>query len=670
MKLTDRRLRDPFGETIVSEPRRIESAVESLNADALAQVLSRFNRLKNQPAPRLKDAQNTVVVLSPEPGYGKSHLIGRLFRKLDDDATLVYVRPYQDASSCWLTVLERIVAELNYPDEADKITLEPGDVTQLDTLARRVLVHLVIQLLEGGKVDVPDPKPAQDFFRKYPNAVFETPEWRGWLDTNFKTLLPALDQLLAAQGIQMAPNRSAWLRVLFKYAFAGEAYEVRQTCLEWLRYEPIAQEDAARIGLKPAEVPEADVPWELRNDKCFQRIQDLFQLAAFYRPFLLCFDQTELYDKHEELARSLGVVLSRLRREAKNHLTLVTANEHVWTYKLFCHFEKADQDGMDVPIHLDGVRLPQARELLVSRLEGWRIPKDEQEQFLNWLPELFVSQPMRGARHVLREASLRWSNPPPVTPKALFESYRQRLLADPKRLDFDPGVFQLVCETVLGPSVGVLVSPLRTGKRGYLSMQWTGKDSDVLLGFEPGSHWKTWEAIVREAKRYRDTRDKGGRATRVSLFRTTEQKAIPDRSRSAIKDSRCVQLLDLDRAEAASIYAAHDLWADVQQGNQEMAPEALLAFLRTELKAQAERVLAGTTQAPSVRPPPPPGEAIRGAVQAMKFATLEMLLQRLKPSHPDLTRDQVLEACKDVSSVRVVTSPNSVVVRWIQSASA
>jgi hypothetical protein len=669
---TDRRLRDPFGENIVSEPRLIESAVESLNADALEKVLARFRKLESQSVPRLRDAPNSVVVLSPEPGYGKSHLIGRLFRKLDDNATLIYVRPYQDANSCWIAILERIVMELNYPDDADKVALEPGDVTQLDTLARRVMVHLVSQLLQSSKVNVPDPKRAQEFFKKFPNAVFDTPEWRIWLDENFVKLLPALDAMLASAGVQMAPSRIAWLRVLFKYAFSEDQYETRQTCLEWLRYEPLSEEDASRIGLRLAEIPKADAPWEERNQRCFERIRDLFQIAAYYRPFLICFDQTELYGSGIELARSLGVVLSRLRRETKNQLTVVTGNEHVWNERLLKHFERADQDGLEHPIHLEGVREPQAKELLTSRLEAWRIPKPEQEQFLgDWLPQLFKESLVRGARYVLREASVRWSNPPPVTPKALFEAYRQRLLADPKRLDFDPGVFQLVCETVLGPSVGVAVSPLRASKGGYLSMQWTTNDADVLLGFEAGSHWKTWEAIVREAKRYRDTRQIHGRSTRASLFRTSGQKAIPQRSRTAIKDSRCVQVLDLTHAEAASIYAAHDLYADVQQGNQDVAVDSLLAFLREELKTQAVRVLTPGTP-PSIPPPPDhlPSDAIRTAVQAMKFATLDMLLKRLHGAHPDLTSDLVLEACRNIATVRVVTSPNSVVLRWIPSASA
>jgi hypothetical protein len=681
VNVDERKRRDPFGDNIVNEPRLIESAVESLNAEALSKVIAHFQKLSVQPIPRLRDVANAVVVLSPEPGYGKSHLIGRLFRRLDDDATLINVRPFQDASSCWISVLERVVTELNYPDEADKVALTPGDVTQLDTLARRVMVHLVCRLLAGeAKLPkVKDPKRALAFFQKFPNAVFETPEWRSWLSKSFEGLLPALDAMLAEDGVQMKPSRGAWLKVLFKYAFSEHEPELRQSCLEWLRYEPLAPEDGARVGLRLAELPSAEAPWEQRNGCCFDRIRDLFQIAAYYRPFLMCFDQTELYATTAELARSFGQVLSRLRREAKNHVTVVTANEFVWNERLFRHFEKADQDGTDDPIHLDGIREAQARELLLARLEAWKTPKEEQQQFVDgWITELFRGQVMRGVRHVLREASTRWSNPTPPTPRALFEAYRQRLLADPKRLDFDSGVLQLVCETVLGPAAGVDVSPLRGG-RGYLSMQWGAPDADVLIGFEAGSHWKTWEAIVREATRYRETRAKGGRPASAAFFRTSGQKAIPARSQAAIQDSKCVHIVDLTRPDAASLYAAHDLYADVQQGNQDVPVDELLAFLREELAPQAKRLLAReaptstSTSSVSNEPDPPDQrriEAICVALRTMRFATMDMLLERLKPNYPELTSDRVLDDCHDVPMVRVVTSPNSVVIRWIQSASA
>lgn len=660
---TARTLRDPFGQDIVNEPRQIEHAIDSLNAASFSQVLTRFEALQRQKLPRLGDPGPAIVVLSPEPGFGKSHLIGRLFRKLDDDATLIYVRPYQDPASCWIALVERVVSELNYPDDAEKVTVGPGDVTQLDTLARRVMVALVSKLLDKGVSDVPNPTQAHAFFKKFPNAVFETPEWRDWLQSNFKDLLPSLDKLLAEDGVHLAPSRGAWLRVLNAYAFSEQDHAIRQTCLEWLRFEPIGDEDAKRISLRQAELPQQDLPYEQRNERCFERIRELLQLGAFYRPFLLCFDQTELYGKNDTLARSLGVVLSRLRREAKNHLSVVTANQQIWTERLLVHFEQADRDGLSDPIHLDGVREPQARELLGRRMSDWEIEETEQQAFLGeWLTELFSTKAMLSPRQVLREASRRWSNPPPVTPKSLFEAYRRRFLAERKQLDFDPGVFELVSEQVLGPSIGAEVKAFRS-QRGYLTMEWSSADKDVLLGFQTGSHWRTWEAIVREATHYEATRKKAGRKTLAAFFRTEEQK-LPERSKKDLAKSKCVRLLELTRPETAAVFAAHEFYADVRQGNHELPVEAVLGFLRDELRMYASRLLepggtGSSTELPSANLP----RLIEEALKKLRFATPAMLVQRLGMKSG--SEDVVLTACRQVAQVRVISSPNSVLLRWI-----
>lgn len=662
---------DPFADNIVNEPRQIERAIESLNADPLERVLRSFGRLLAQPCPRLQSAPNVILVQSPEPGFGKSHLVGRLFRRLDDEATLIYLRPYQDPSSCWIAVLERIIAELDYPDRADAVAREPGELSQLDVLARRVLVFLLARLLEDGTADVPSPQGARDFFQRFPSAVFETPEWRNWLQRSLTELLPKLDAVLARASIHLHASRSSWLRVLFAYAFSEEDLALRQTCLEWLRYEPIGAEDAERIGLRPAELPDPDVPYEQRNERCFQRIQDLFLLAAFYRPFLLCFDQTELYGGSEELARSLGVVLSRLRREAKNHLTLVTGNEFVWRSRLVRFFEKADQDAIaPEPLHLEGINASQARLLLEQRLRDWEVPQGQREAFLGaWVDDLFSSKRERSVRDVLREASRRWSDPPPVTPKMLFEAYRQRLLADPKRLAFDPGVFQLVVEKVLGPAAAARVTNIKS-RRGYFTLQWQLEDAEVLFGFQSGSHWKTWEAIVREANQYRQARASDGRRLCAAFFRTEEQKTLPERSRASLEQDGCVRLLQLGRQDAASLYAAHDLYADVQQGNQEIESDELLEYLRQELKGYAERVFERGPEARARAEVVPIARAIEELVRSTRIITLDHVARRLSHTHRDLKRDDILGACGQLQQVRVISSPLNVILRWIPSASA
>jgi hypothetical protein len=81
-------------------------------------------------------------VTSVAAGYGKSYLLGRLFRKLEHRATLIYVRPFQDPSSCWRSLLDRLVMELEYPDRADAVACAPGELSQLDVFARHVLAFL------------------------------------------------------------------------------------------------------------------------------------------------------------------------------------------------------------------------------------------------------------------------------------------------------------------------------------------------------------------------------------------------------------------------------------------------------------------------------------------------------------------------------------------------
>ena len=90
---------------------------------------------------------------------------------------------------------------------------------------------------------------------------------------------------------------------------------MRQLCLDWLTGRPLEADEGTRLLLRKADLPDAETPYHQRNERAFERLRDLFALGAFYRPFLLCFDQTELYANSPQLARSFGMVLSRLRRE-------------------------------------------------------------------------------------------------------------------------------------------------------------------------------------------------------------------------------------------------------------------------------------------------------------------------------------------------------------------
>jgi hypothetical protein len=88
---------NPFADDVVREPREVSFSVKGLNDGPLNALIERFAALdtallSNQPA----KAAKAQLVVSPDRGYGKSHLLGRLFATLGRRATKIYLRPFQD----------------------------------------------------------------------------------------------------------------------------------------------------------------------------------------------------------------------------------------------------------------------------------------------------------------------------------------------------------------------------------------------------------------------------------------------------------------------------------------------------------------------------------------------------------------------------------------------
>lgn len=653
---------DPFDDDIVREPRTIEAPVESLNARALARLLAAFQQAERRER-RVRLPPPVQLVTSPEPGYGKSHLLGRLFRRLEGRATLIYLRPFQDPESCWIQVLNLLITELDRPDRADSLVLGPDDQTQLSVITRRILSGLAGGLVIAGEISPPAIPAGATPAAK--DAV-----WKSWMAQHFEDVLPKLDHLLAGQGVQVQPNRRAWLRVLYAYAFPDDADRDRQTCLDWLQDQPLDMDEGREIRLRPADLPPGNRPHGLRNDSCFARVRDLLHLGVFYRPFLFCFDQTELYGASPALARSFGVVLSRLRRECVNHLTVVTGNRQVWEQNVACHFERADRDVLAAdPVRLEGMTRRQAEELVQGRrtcAPGSRTPEFTEA----WFDRLFAESAEVSVRGVLRRASQHWNqhdNPPPPPPiAALFDTYRRRLIAQPDRMAFDAGVFQWVVQQVLSPAARADPTPIRTD-RGYLTLRWDSQTDRCYFGFEPGNHWRRWEAIIQESQRYCQQEHYQNRTAHAVFFRTSDQKPLPKRNRKAFEAVDYLRLFVLTVPEMADFFAAHDLHADAAQGDQSLRPDEVLAFLRERFAPWVERIRTGRD------PPPDPPELQRQVaclVERTRLITVKQLIERISDTHVNVNEDQVLDVIRNHDEIRAFVSPRATLLQWVPCQSA
>jgi hypothetical protein len=666
---------NPFDDLIVNEPRRPEMAVSGLNEKPLQTLLSQFQRLSEGTAPReQRSSGRALLITSVQPGFGKSHLISRLFRSLHERATLIYVRPFQNSSLAFQSLLATVVREMHFPDRMDAEAWRPSEPTQLDALACSVLAHLVADLIEADpQGDQADAK----FLRSDPVNAFgeglDAHPWGKWMRETFVSYLAAYEQALARRNVRL--NSPEWLRVLFAYAFNYPDRDIRQAAQDWMAGHPLSAEQGALLGLRPAELLAAEAPAEELNHVSRLRLIDLCRLACLYRPFVFCFDQTESYGHAALLARSLGMVIATLVNEANNHLTMVTSNQAPWNQTIKVHFENADSERIEhPPLILEGLTRRQGEELIRLRLADRSVEPAMLAGMLakEWLQEEFqTDEDQRGARRFLQLCKERWeklrSQPPPpaVNLDQLYEERRLKLLADPKRLLFDADALQWLVKVCAAGLPGLKIHP---NGAGYFTIGWEASARRVLFGFEAGSNWKRWAAIARHAQ----DRAVKNPPLKAVFFRDGEQPPIPGPTWKVAGEIQAAKqevlhLIILTRDDLAVLYAGSDLHAEALGGD--IAPhtaEDVLVFLRQRFRMWWQKLMGpidGSSAAPTSTDDIPEelGPLVRDIVSRHKFLSINEVIAQL----PGVTApEDVLKACRYYEGIRVHVHPNMTVLQW------
>ena len=615
----DRLALDPFADRVFREPRQPHASVGGLNDRALGKLLAQFKRLAAPVVPAGKTpggparprrlAEQALLVVSPQPGYGKSHLIGRLFSALEGRATLIYVAPFQSPSLCWQSILLRTIQELTFPDRAEPEHTVMGEpATQLDAFAHGVLAHLVAGLIESGQVEHADPAGAAAWLRERPLESFALADpahpWSSWLRGVFEHFHHEMEAELRRAGLSL--HSPGWLRVLFAYAASRPEDDVRPLCLGWLSGQALEPGEAARLGLRAGEMTPADLPDQI-NELCWRRLLDFCQLAGFYRPFVFCFDQTEAYGHSPALARAFGTAIAQLHLSAAHQMMVVTANQQPWEETVARYLENADKDRF-TPLPLEGLNRAQAEELIRLRCREWEVLPEVEAAFVGegrWLAERFPTERNRmGTRQFLQACSARWNQAEdwwrasdalapgaPGTPELptlyeLLDRYAGEAIEKPRRLGYNPDVFRWLVEELVRGREDFQVGKEGGSPLGYLPVVWTGRDDPpgkVCIGFEPGDNWKRWRAILNDARAAcAPGRDK------AVFFRTPEQAAIPGEKWSIAAEMEAAKetfldLIELDENSTAELYAARTLYLDAVAGDLPYQAEDVLAFLSEEL---------------------------------------------------------------------------------------
>ncbi len=620
---------NPFADRVFREPRQPHASVAGLNDHALGKLLAQFKRLRPDGAaagPRRALSEPAQLVVSPQPGYGKSHLIGRLFTALESRATLIYVTPFQSASLCWQSVLLRTVQELTFPDRSDA-PAAPGvePPTQLDAFAHGVLAHLVAGLIEQGRVEHPDPAGAAAWLRENPVEAFSLSDpdhpWAGWMRVVFEHYHRDLENELRRAGLQT--QSPGWLRVLFRYAASRSGDEARTLALAWLSGQALEPDEAKLLNLRTGELTPADTPDQI-NELCWRRLMDFCGLAAFYRPFVFCFDQTEAYGHAAGLARAFGTVVAQIHLLAPNQMMVVTANQQPWEETVARHMETADRDRF-TPLALEGLNRAQAEELVRLRCKAADVSAAQAGAFLanGWLQGKFPTERNRmGTRQFLQVCSTRWEAPETwwnaqdraVAAKKAAEGgkggrhaeladwldrYADDLARKPRRLGFNPDAFRWLVEDVArGRRDRTVATNPRSVRDDLLPVMWSppGDGRKVFIGFEAGNNWKRWRSILQEARACcvsspsSPPLDRPGTVMgKAVLFRTAEQMRVPGARWTIAPEMEAAKksffdVVELDGASTAELYAARALYLDAVAGDVPFSPEDVLDFLVTELE--------------------------------------------------------------------------------------
>jgi len=678
---------NPFGDLIVKEPRRREPTVRGLNEKPLKVIFEQFDKLAAGVVPRdLRKLGEAQLVTSEQPGYGKSHLIGRLFRELHGRATLVYIQPFQNSATVFQSVILAIVREMHFPDRADSGAWDREQPTQLDHLAHGVLAHLVADLVETGRdVKALDAEPAEVIkrLRENPLAAFNRGvagvNWADWMRQNFPRLLPLMEEALAQRGFTLSLP-GAWLRVLYAYAFAPFDTLLRRMCIDWITAQPLEAEELELLQLRAADSPNPEIEPSETNQICRTHAVDLCQLASFYRPFVFCFDQTEVYGHHVALARAFGLVIGRLVDEMPNHLTLITSNQDPWTERIVLHMEDADRQRIArPPLTLQGMNRGHAEELVRLRLEAAGTEPSRKETFLagDWLAKLFPTEGHEiGARAFLQKCRERWddSKYPPAPLAEIYREHREKLLALPKRHQFEPDILQWIVEEAAAGVEGITLTPA-SGK--YFAVCWETPQRFCHFGFSAGSHWKQWRSIARAAV----MKCRGeSRPAKAIFFRTPEQKPIPNPKWAHAAEietakAQYLQLVCLRVEELAELYAAKELFADAAQGDISYTTAEVLSFLRVRLAPWWTR-LSGPIH--GAEPPAEPAPAVSNGAVKISAEDLQRRVREIvervgtvsvnevigQIPESKVTPEEVLTACGFSPEIHVHTDPTTTVLQW------
>lgn len=581
---------------------------------------------------------------------------------------------------------------MGFPDLVKADYCRSNEPTQLEALVHGIIAHVLADLISSRQIPVQaGVNQTAEFLRRHPSQAFDCAHsdgaWAIWIKNAFRHLLDdskllnAFNHQLASRGIHTrSASKESWLKIFYHWAFAHNDIEIQAACLDWLKGQSVSEENAKTIGLPQGECPKLDAGPKEMEELAKNRLLDFCQLAAFFRPFIFCLDQTENYGANPDLAKCLAFIIQEMVDYGQNSMVLLTANIDPWQKKLRPHFEESHLDRLSPYLELEGITLVQGKELLAQRLEGF--PDAANSQPLcegSWIASIFQGVTRMGVRQFLQKAREKWEHHEgAASKKTLHEihaEYVNKIKSKPKNQCFAPDFFYWLVRDVGALLPQNKVKPGTSHHSKYFPLRWQMDDKTFLFSFESGNNWRRWESIMRTSGReYQDNKSTNG-----VLFRTPDLAGTPRPSwkiHEMIEQARRthLRLLELSPKEVAYMYACKEMHSDAMQGDLEIPAtgEEILRFTSDKLlhwwkkrfseSPQADSPSSALHLLPASNSAQVLIDALGSLMQKHKFISLAGLLALLPSGTTD---DAVYKAASYMPEIKIHTSPTEIVFQWL-----
>ncbi|MBD2778586.1 ATP-binding protein [Iningainema tapete] len=300
--------------------------VESIHQQQLTQI-------KSVLAEVVQDHQTRSLILYGDVGSGKTHFLGQLKQKLNDQAFFVYIEPFSQSDRIWRHILRHTVDSL--------VNAPVGKADSQLILWIKSCLSTIRQGLKSEQQSLIDT--VKGFFGQTKS------------DAHRLLFIDILKKTIGTTGIY---NANEFFGVLYDLTNP----ELYSLACEWLKGDDLDDENLKKLRVKQSIDDE---------DKARGILVNFSKLCAKTQPIVLCFDQLDsiarLPDGSIDIQALFNVNSTIYNGKWKGFLIILSIKIATWNdnYK---RVYPSDLDRVSIRIPLKRITLEEAEALLASRL--------------------------------------------------------------------------------------------------------------------------------------------------------------------------------------------------------------------------------------------------------------------------------------------------------------